>query len=49
MSVLSGLVRQQLRRSSRMEHMTLEQILARARVLLMEEAEVDEPVAVAVR
>ena len=47
---VSGLpspVRRQLRGSSRMEHMTLEQILARARALMMEEAEVDEPVAAA--
>ena len=38
-------VRRQLRGSSRIEHMTLEQILARARALMTEEAEVDEPVA----
>ena len=44
-SGLPGPVRRQLRGSSRMEHMTLEQILARARALMM--AEVDEPVAVA--
>ena len=46
---VSGLpspVRWQLRGSSRMEHMTLEQILARAWALMTEEAEVDEPVAV---
>ena len=46
-SGLPGPIRQQLRGSSRMEHMTLEQILARARALMMEEAEVDEPVAAA--
>ena len=45
MSGLPGPVRRQLRVSSRMEHMTLEQILARARTLMMEEAEVNEPVA----
>ena len=45
-SGLPGPVRRQLRGSSRMEHMTLEQILASARVL-MEEVEVDEPVAAA--
>ena len=48
-SGLLGPVRQQLRGSSRMEHMTLEQILARAQALMTEEAEVDEPVAVAAR
>ena len=47
MSGLPGPVRRQLRGSSRMEHMTLEQILARARALMTEEAEVDEPVAAA--
>ena len=49
---VSGLpspVRQQLRGSSRMEHMTQEQILARARALMTEEVEVDEPVATAAR
>ena len=44
-SGLPGPVRRQLRGSSRMEHMTLELILARARALMTEEAEVDEPVA----
>ena len=47
---VSGLlcpVRRQLRGSSRMEHVTLEQILARARALMTEEAEVDEPVVAA--
>ena len=48
-SGLPGPVRRQLRGSSRMEHMTLEQILARARALMTEEAEVDEPVAAAAR
>ena len=48
-SGLPGPVRQQLRGSSRMEHMTLEQILARARALMMEEAEVNGPVAAAAR
>ena len=43
-SGLPGPVRRQLRGSSRMEHMTLEQILARARALMAEEAEVNEPV-----
>ena len=43
-----GPVRRQLRGSSRMEHMTLEQILARARAFMTEETEVDEPVAAAV-
>ena len=46
-SGLPGPVRRQLRGSSRMEHMTLEQILARARALMAEETEVDEPVAAA--
>ena len=46
-SGLPGPVRRQLRGSSRMEHMTLEQILARARALMTEEADVDEPVAAA--
>ena len=46
-SGLPGPVRRQLRRSSRMEHMTLEEILARARTLMTEEAEVDDPVAAA--
>ena len=46
-SGLPGPVRRQLRRSSRMKHMTIEQILARARALMVEEAEVDEPVAAA--
>ena len=49
MSGLPGLVRQQLRGSSSMEHITLEQILARARALMIEEAEVDEPVAAVAR
>ena len=40
-SGLPGPVRRQLRGSSRMEHMTLEQILARARALMMEEVEVE--------
>ena len=44
-SGLPGPVRQQFRGSLRMEHMTLEQILARAQVLMTEEEEVDEPVA----
>ena len=48
-SGLPGPVRRQLRGFSRTEHMTLEQILARARALMMEEAEVDEPVAAAAR
>ena len=48
MSGLLGLVRQLLG-SSRMEHMILEQILARARALMKEEVEVDEPVAAAAR
>ena len=47
MSGLHGPVRRQLRGSLRMEHMTLEQILARAWALMTEEAEVDEPVAAA--
>ena len=46
-SGLPGPVRRQLRGSSRMEHMTLEQILARVRALMTEETEVDEPVAAA--
>ena len=46
-SGLPGQVRQQLRGSSRMEHMTLEEILARARALMTEEVEVDEHVAAA--
>ena len=49
---VSGLpspVRRQLRGSSGMEHMTLEEILARARALMMEEVEVNEPVAAAAR
>ena len=46
-SGLSGPVRQQLRGSSRMEHMTLEKILTRARALMTEEVEFDEPVAAA--
>ena len=46
-SGLPGPVRRQLRGSSRMEHMTLEQILTRARALMTEEVEVDEPVAAA--
>ena len=48
-SGLPGPVRRQLRGSSRMEHMTLEQILARAQALMTEEAEVDEPVAAVAR
>ena len=44
-SGLPSLVRQQLCGSSRMEHMTLEQILSRAQALMLEEVEVDEPVA----
>ena len=48
-SGLPGPVRRQLYGSSRMEHMTLEQILARARALMTEEAEVDELVAAAAR
>ena len=44
-SGLPGLVRRQLCGSSRMEHMTLKQILARAQALMMEEVEVNEPVA----
>ena len=48
-SGLPGPVIRQLRGSSRMEHMTLEQILVRAQALMTEEAEVDEPVAVAAR
>ena len=48
-SRLPSPVRRQLHGSSRMEHMTQEQILARARALMTEEAEVDEPVAVAAR
>ena len=48
-SELPGPVWWQLHGSSRMEHMILEQILARARALMTEEAEVDEPVAVAAR
>ena len=47
MSGLPGLVKRQLHGSSRMEHITLEQILARARPLMTEEVEVDEPVTVA--
>ena len=47
MSGLPDPVRQQLHGSSRMEHMTQEQILARARALMIEEAEVHEPVAAA--
>ena len=46
---VSGLldpVRRQLRGSSRMEHMTQEQIFASARALMMEEVEVDKSVAV---
>ena len=46
-SGLPGPVRRHLHGSSRMEHMTLEQILARAQALMTEEAEVDEPVAAA--
>ena len=46
-SGLPSSVRRQLRGSSRMEHITLEQILARARALMTEVAEVDEPVAAA--
>ena len=46
-SGLPSLVRWQLRGSSRMDHLTLEQILARARALMTEEVEVNEPVAVA--
>ena len=42
-SGLPGPVRRQLHGSSRMEHMTLEQILARARSPMTEETEVDEP------
>ena len=49
MSGLPSPVRRQLRGSSRMEHFTLEQILARAQALMTEEVEVDEPVAAAVR
>ena len=49
MSGLPSPVRQQLCGSSRMEHMTLEQILARARALMTEEAEVNEPVAAVAR
>ena len=48
-SGLLGPVRWQLRWSSRMEHMTLEQILTRAQALMTGEAEVDEPVATAAR
>ena len=47
MSGPPGPVRRQLRGSSRMEHMTLEQILARTRALMTEEVEVDKPVAAA--
>ena len=47
MSGLPGPVRQQLRGSSRMKHMTQEKILAKARALMTEEVEVDEPVAAA--
>ena len=46
-SGVPGPVRRQLRGSSRMEYMTLEQILARAQALMMEEVEVDEPVSAA--
>ena len=46
-SGLSGSVRRKLHGSSRIEHMTLEQILARAQALMTEEAEVDELVAAA--
>ena len=46
-SGLPGPVRRQLHGSSRMEHMTLEQILARTRALMTEKAEVNEPVAAA--
>ena len=48
-SGLPGPFRRQLRGSPRMEHMTLEQILARARALMTEETEVDGPVAAAAR
>ena len=48
-SGLLGPVRRQLRGSSRMEHMTLEQILARARALMTDEAEVNEPVTATAR
>ena len=44
MSGLPGLGRRQLHGSSRMEHMTIEQILAQA--FMMKEVEVNEPVAV---
>ena len=44
-SGLPGPVRRQLHGSSRMEHMALEQILAMAQALMMEEVEVGEPVA----
>ena len=47
MSGLPSPVRRQLCRSTRMEHTTLEQILARARALNAEEVEVDESVAAA--
>ena len=47
-SGLPSLVRRQLRGSSRMEHMTLVQIVARAQASMTEEVEIDEPVAVAV-
>ena len=46
MSGLPGPVRRKLRGSSGMEHMTPKQILTRARALMTEEVEVDEPVAV---
>ena len=42
-----SLVRRQLGGSSRMEYMTLEQILTRGQALMTEEAEVDESVAAA--
>ena len=46
-SGLPGPVRWQLRESSRLGHITLERILARAWALMMEEVEVNEPVATA--
>ena len=47
LSGLPGPVRQQLRGASRMEHMTLEQILVRAWALMTKEVEVDQPVVAA--
>ena len=49
MSGFPGPVRQQVRGSLRIEHMTLEQILARARALMTEEVEDDELVAAVAR